>query len=104
MSHPNPPFLVEGVNDPSEDPPTERVSRMVRSSVSASIATRELPTEIAAHTAASHPLRDLTRQTRPDLDVEDLTTGTSLPAIDVNALSVERMPGIRDHSKLRSVC
>lgn len=52
----------------------------------------------------AHPCRDLARQTRPDLDVEDLTTGASLPPVDANALTVERMPGIRHHNKLRSVC
>jgi hypothetical protein len=52
----------------------------------------------------AHPCRYLARQTRPDLDVEDLTTGASLPAIDANALTVERMPGIRHDHKLRLVC
>jgi hypothetical protein len=52
----------------------------------------------------AHPCRDLARQTRPDLDVEDLTPGASLPAIDANELTVERMPRIQHHNKLRSVC
>ena len=52
----------------------------------------------------AHPRRNLARQTRPDLDVEDLATGASVPAIDANALTVERMPGIRHDNKLRSVC
>jgi len=52
----------------------------------------------------AHLCRYLARQTRPDLDVEDLTTRASLPAIDANALTVERMPGIRHDNKLRSVC
>jgi len=57
-----------------------------------------------ANRGIAHPCRDLARQTRPDLDVEDLTTGASLPAIDVNALTVQRMPGIQHDDKLRSVC
>ncbi len=52
----------------------------------------------------AHPCRDLARQTRPDFDVKDLTTGASLPAIDANTLTVERMPGICHDNKLRSVC
>jgi hypothetical protein len=52
----------------------------------------------------AHPCRDLARQTRPDLDVEDLTTGAPLPAIDANALTVQRMPRVSDDNKLRSVC
>jgi len=52
----------------------------------------------------AHPCRDLVRETRPDLDVEDLTTGPSPPAIDANPLAVQRMPGIRNNNKLRSVC
>jgi hypothetical protein len=52
----------------------------------------------------AHPGRDLARQTRPYLDVEDLAPGTSLPAVDANPLTVERMPGIRHDNKLRSVC
>jgi len=57
-----------------------------------------------ANRRIAHPCRDLARQTRPDLDVEDLTTGASLPAIDANALTVQRMPGIQHDDKLRSVC
>jgi hypothetical protein len=52
----------------------------------------------------AHPCRDLARQTRPDLDVKDLTTDASLPTIDPNALIVERMPRIQHDNKLRSVC
>jgi hypothetical protein len=52
----------------------------------------------------AHPCRYLARQTRPDLDVKDLTTGASLPAIDANAVTVERMPRKRHDDKLRSVC
>jgi hypothetical protein len=52
----------------------------------------------------AHPCRYLARQTRPDLGVEDLTTGASLPAIDADVLTVERMPGIRHDNKLQSVC
>jgi hypothetical protein len=59
---------------------------------------------LRAGRGVAHPRRDLARQTRPDLDVEDLTTGASLPPVDANALTVERMPGIRHHNKLRSVC
>src|SRR5216684_1909990 len=57
-----------------------------------------------AHRSVAHPCRDLARQTRPDLDVKDLTPGTPLSAIDANALTVKRMPGVRHHDKLRSVC
>ena len=59
---------------------------------------------VCAHRGIAHPCRDLARQTRPDLDVEDLTPGTSLPAVNANALTVKRMPGVRNHDKLRSVC
>lgn len=52
----------------------------------------------------AHPCRDLARQTRPDLDVKNLTTGASLPTIDANALTAERMPRIQHDNKLRSVC
>jgi hypothetical protein len=52
----------------------------------------------------AHPFRYLARQTGLDLDIEDLTTGASLPAIHANPLTVERMPGIRHDNKLRSVC
>jgi hypothetical protein len=52
----------------------------------------------------AHPCRDLARQTRPDLDVEDLTPGTPLPSVNANALPVQRMPRIPHHNKLRSVC
>jgi hypothetical protein len=52
----------------------------------------------------AHPCRYLARQTGLDLDVEDLTTGASLPAIYANPLTAERMPGIRHDNKLRSVC
>lgn len=37
------------------------------------------------------------------LDVKDLMPRTPLSAIDTNALAVQRMPGVRDHDKLRSV-
>lgn len=59
---------------------------------------------LRADRGIAHPYRYLARQTRPHLDVEDLTTGASLPAIDANTLTVERMPGIRHDNKLRSVC
>jgi len=35
---------------------------------------------------------------------KDLTAGTSLSAIHPNALTVKRMPRVRHHDKLRSVC
>jgi hypothetical protein len=52
----------------------------------------------------AHPCRDLTRQPRPDLDVEDLTAGTPLSAVNANLLTAKRMPGVRHYNKLRSVC
>jgi hypothetical protein len=52
----------------------------------------------------AHPCRDLPRQARPDLDVEDLTPGTPLPPVNANALAVQRMPRILHYNKLRSVC
>jgi hypothetical protein len=52
----------------------------------------------------AHPCRNLARQTRPDLDVEDLTPGTPLPTVNANAFAVQRMPGIHHDNKLRSVC
>ena len=57
-----------------------------------------------AYRGIAHPCRDLTRQTRPDFDVKDLLVTTPLAAIDAKPLTMVRMPGIRDHSKLRSVC
>jgi hypothetical protein len=54
--------------------------------------------------AVAHPFRDRAGQTRPHFDVEDLTPGTSMPAVQANALTAKRMPGVRDHDKLRSVC
>jgi hypothetical protein len=57
-----------------------------------------------ANRSIAHPCRDLARQTRLNLDVKDLAAGTTLSAIDANPLAMERMPGIRHHDKLRSVC
>ena len=57
-----PSFAVEKVNDPSEGHPAERVSRTVRSSVSASTAILGLPDVIAAHTAASHIHAGISRE------------------------------------------
>ena len=48
---------------------------------------------LRAGRSIAHPRRNLARQTRLDLDVEDMATGASLPAIDANALSVERIQG-----------
>jgi hypothetical protein len=56
------------------------------------------------HCGVAHPFRNLAGQTRPDLDVEDLTTGTSMPATQANTLTAKRMPRIRHDNKLRSVC
>ena len=57
-----------------------------------------------ANRGIAHPCRDLARQTRPDLDVEDLTPNPPLPPVNANALAVQRMPGIHHDNKLRSVC
>jgi len=57
-----------------------------------------------AHCGIAHPRRDLAREPRPHLDIKDLTTGTSLSAIDADALTVERVPRVRYYNKLRSVC
>jgi len=47
-------FTVEEVDDPPKDRSAEWLSSTARSSVRAAIAILALPTEIAAHTAASH--------------------------------------------------
>lgn len=52
----------------------------------------------------AHPRRDLTREPWPDLDIEDLTAGTPLSAVNANFLAMQRMPGVRHHNKLRLVC
>jgi hypothetical protein len=51
-----------------------------------------------------HPRGKLSRQTRLDLDVENLTTATAMPGIEANPLTMKRMPGILHYDKLRSVC
>ena len=57
-----------------------------------------------AHRGIAHPRRYLTREPRLDLNVKDLTTGTPLSPVNANPLTVQRMPGVRHHDKLRSVC
>ena len=57
-----------------------------------------------ANRGIAHPCRDLTREPRPDLNIKDLTAGTPLSAVNANLLTMKRMPGIRHHNKLRSVC
>ncbi len=52
----------------------------------------------------SHPSRKLSRKTRLDLDVDDLTTTAAVSRIEPNPLTVERMPGVLHHDELRSVC
>jgi hypothetical protein len=66
--------------------------------------TRAAQCDRRTYRAIAHPCGELTRQPGLDLDVKDLTTGTPLSAIDANALTVERIPGVRHHDKLRSVC
>ena len=82
------------------------VSRTARSSVSAPIAILGLPIVIAAQTAASHIHAGISRESPAagHLDVEDLTAGTPLSAVHANLLAMKRMPGVRHHDKLRSVC
>ena len=57
-----------------------------------------------ANRGIAHPCRYLARKPRPNLDVKDLTTGTSLSAVDANTLAVKRVPTVCHHDKLRSVC
>jgi len=47
-----------------------------------------------------HPCGKLSRETRPDLDIEELTAATSVPRIEANPLTVKRMPGILHHDEL----
>ena len=76
-----------------------------RSSIRPATAIWALPDVMDAQAAPSHIQAGiLARQTWLYLDVEDLAPGTSLPAVDANPLTVERMPGIRHDNKLRSVC
>jgi hypothetical protein len=51
-----------------------------------------------------HPRGKLSRQTWPDLDVENLSTTAAMPSVEANPLTVQRMPGILYYDKLRSVC
>jgi hypothetical protein len=51
-----------------------------------------------------HPRRKLSRQTRPDLDVENLSTTAAVPSVEANPLTLQRMPWIFHYDKLRSVC
>jgi hypothetical protein len=51
-----------------------------------------------------HPRGKLSRQTRLDLDVENLSTTTAVPSVEANPLTVQRMPGILYNDELRSVC
>jgi hypothetical protein len=91
----------------SEGRPAERVSSVENSPEFSQRIDRYPRTarcDRCAYSSIAHPCRDLARQTRPDLDVKDLTPGTSMPAVQANALTAKRMPGVRDHDKLRSVC
>lgn len=51
-----------------------------------------------------HPHWKLPRQTRPDFDVENLSTTTAMPGVQANPLTMKRMPGILHYNKLRSIC
>ena len=51
-----------------------------------------------------HPRRQLSRHTRPDLDVENLTATAAMPGIEANPFTMKRMPRIIHYDKLRSVC
>jgi hypothetical protein len=51
-----------------------------------------------------HPRGKLSRHTRPDLDVENLTTTTAMPSVEANPFTMKRMPGILYYDQLRSVC
>ncbi len=51
-----------------------------------------------------HPCGKLSRHTRPDLDVENLTTTTAMPGVEANPFTMKRVPGILHYDKLGSVC
>ena len=57
-----------------------------------------------AHRSIAHPCWNFSGKTWLHLDVKDLTAGTSLAAVDANALAVKRVPRVCDDDKLRSVC
>jgi hypothetical protein len=57
-----------------------------------------------ANRGISHPSGKLPRETRPYLDVEDLTTATAMPCVQTNPLPVKRMPRILHYDELRVVC
>jgi hypothetical protein len=52
----------------------------------------------------THPDRKLSRETRPNLDIEDLMTAPAASRADPDALAMKRVPGIFHDNKLRSVC
>jgi hypothetical protein len=69
----------------SEGRPAERVSSVENSPEFSQRIDRYPRTarcDRCAYSSIAHPCRDLARQTRPDLDVKDLTPGTPSSAID----------------------
>ena len=59
---------------------------------------------LGADRGVKHPRRQLARQAFADLDVHDLVTAPARAPIQRDLLTVQRMPGVLDHDKLRSVC